>query len=265
MTLREVYPNAPLASVSFELRHPESDTLTAPQRSLYKELIRKYLPVMRTQQSTVQTLEFTPAGPVPRVSTEEVPKYFDRESTISASLLKASTIVETSQYSGWERFYEIVAAVCLARHEVVAFDGVERIGLRYVDEIRVGGTEAPDWGEYLNASLLGPQMEHGIDLDLRQWQGTASYGPSEGRSLVLRYTSGEGLVIDPDAELRRKSPSFPGPFFLLDIDSFWMPAHGTPEFSETLLTSQCEMLHAPIREMFEQLITDRLRNEVLRK
>ncbi|GAA4655746.1 TIGR04255 family protein [Arthrobacter gyeryongensis] len=265
MNQREIYPNAPLVSVSFELRHPESDTLSAKQRSLFKELIRQYLPVMRTQQSTVQTVEIGPSGPVQHVSTEEVPKYFDRENTMAASLLKSSTIVETTQYPGWERFREVLAAVCSARHEVSNIDGVERIGLRYIDEIRVPGTDIPDWGMYLNDSLLGPRSANGIGLPLKQWQGVAAFGPEKGRSLVLRYASGEGFATDPNGELRRKSPSYPGPFFLLDVDSFWVPEAGVPEFSPTLLTSQGDALHAPVREMFEQLITDRLRNEVFRK
>ncbi|MGO4192249.1 TIGR04255 family protein [Arthrobacter sp. YAF17] len=265
MNQREIYPNAPLVSVSFELRHPESDTLSAKQRSLFKELIRQHLPVMRTQQSTVQTIDLGPSGPVQRVSTEEVPKYFDRENTTAVSLHKNSIIVETTQYPGWEGFREIVVAACMARHEVSNFDGVERIGLRYIDEIRVPGTDVPDWGSYLNGSLLGPRSDNGIGLTLNQWQGVAAFGPEAGRSLVLRYASGEGFATDPNGELRRKSPSYPGPFFLLDVDSFWVPEDGVPEFSESLLTSQSEALHAPVREMFEQMITDRLRNEVFRK
>lgn len=265
MNQREVYPNAPLVSVSFELRHPESETLTPKQRSLFKDLLREQLPVMRSQQTTVQKIEFGPSGPVQQVETEEYPKYFDRQTTIAASLLRGSTVVETAQYPGWDVFRDVLTKVCIARHEVSPIDGVERVGLRYIDEIRIPGTEAPDWGEYLSESLLGPHVDKDPDLPLRQWQGLAVYGPEGGRSLVMRHATGEGFALDPSGDLRRKTPAYPGKFFLLDLDSFWIPESGVPVFSDASIRESVETLHAPVREMFEQCITERLRDEVFRK
>lgn len=264
MTKREVYPNAPLVSVSFELRHPEAEALGPKQRSIFKELMRDMLPVMRSQQATVQKVEFGAAGAV-QVDTEEFPKYFDRKSTIAASLLKGSTIVETTQYPGWPVFRNVVAAVCRARHQVSQIDGIERIGLRYLDEIRIPEIVAPNWGDYLVSSLLGPSMEKDSDLSLSSWQGQALYGPERGRSMVMRYATGEGFAVDPNADLRRKTPVYPGKFFLLDLDSFWIPESEVPEFSESIIAKTGDLLHAPVREMFEQCITERLRNEVFRK
>lgn len=265
MNQREVYPNAPLVSVSFELRHPQAETLTPRQRTLFKDLLSGELPVMRSQQFASQTIEFGPSGAVPQVQTEEFPKYFDRKTTIAASLLRTSTIVETTQYPGWDDFSKLLLKVCNARNEVSPIDGVERIGLRYIDEIRIPDTEDPEWSEYLLPSLLGPRVENDPDLPLRQWQGIAVYGPERGRSLVMRHATGEGFAVDPNGELRRKSPVYPGKFFMLDLDSFWVPESGVPVFSIPLIEETGEALHAPVREMFEQCITDRLRDEVFRK
>lgn len=264
MSSREIYPNAPLVSVSFELRHPESSPFTQNQRALFKEMVRQHLPIMKTQQSTTQTFEIGPSGPVQQLNTEEFPKYFNRENTLAASIMKNSIVVETTQYPGWDQFREIIVAVSLARNEVSKIDGVERMGLRYIDEIRIHDNEAPAWGDYLSGSLLGPNINGEIDLPPAQHQGLVAYGPAEGRSLVLRYGSGEGFATDPNGELRRKTPPYPGPFFFLDIDSFWVPESSVPEFSESLLLEYSEELHTPIRHTFEQLITDRLRDEVLR-
>lgn len=265
MNKREVYPNAPLVSVSFELRHPQSEPLTPRQRTLFKDLLSTELPVMRTQQIASQTVEFGPSGPVSQGHTEEHPKYFDRKTTIAASLLRESTIVETTQYPGWDDFSALVVKVCDARNEVAPLDGIERIGLRYIDEIRIPDTENPEWRAYLVPALLGPHVENEPDLPLTQWQGAAVYGPDKGRSMVMRHATGEGFAVDPNGELRRKSPAFPGKFFMLDLDSFWVPESGVPVFSMPLIEETVEALHAPVREMFEQCITDRLRNEVFRK
>lgn len=50
----------------------------------------------------------------------------------------------------------------------------------------------------------------------------------------------------------------------MDIDSFWAPSDGFPEFDIEMLLAMCDDLHAPVRSLFERLITDRLRKEVLR-
>lgn len=265
MNQREVYPNAPLVSVSFELRHPQSEIITPGQRSLFKDLLRDELPVMRTQQLTSQTIDFGPPGPSAQMQTEEYPKYFDRHMTVAASLLRSSTVVETTQYPGWDAFCELIIKVCKSRHEVTPIDGIERIGLRYIDEIRIPDTENPNWDDYLVPSLQGPRVENDPDLPLEHWQGVAAYGPKQGRSLVMRHATGQGFAVDPNGDLRRKSPEFPGKFFMLDLDSFWVPESGIPVFSVPLIEETGNALHAPVREMFEQCITDRLRNEVFRK
>jgi uncharacterized protein (TIGR04255 family) len=80
----------------------------------------------------------------------------------------------------------------------------------------------------------------------------------------MRHATGEGFAVDPNAELKRNAPVDPGKFFLLDLDSFWLPETGIPVFETDRVSELIETLHEPVREMFEQCITDRLRNEVLR-
>lgn len=64
-------------------------------------------------------------------------------------------------------------------------------------------------------------------------------------------------------DLRRPLPP-PGPLFKLDIDSFWQAADEVPEFDVDLILRQADALHEPVRGVFESVITDRLREEVLR-
>jgi uncharacterized protein (TIGR04255 family) len=52
--------------------------------------------------------------------------------------------------------------------------------------------------------------------------------------------------------------------FKLDIDSFWRAANEVPEFTVDFVLDRADELHEPISDMFESLISDRLREEVLR-
>ena len=81
---------------------------------------------------------------------------------------------------------------------------------------------------------------------------------------MLRYGAWEGFAVDPGGDLKRSSAT-PGPFFLMDIDSFWIPIGGVPEFDVKALLTICDELHTPVGRLFERLITDRLREEILRR
>ena len=66
-------------------------------------------------------------------------------------------VVETRDYRGWENsFSPIIADVLEAAQQTCRPDGVLRIGLRYVDEIRVPGVESipGDWNGYIAEQLL---------------------------------------------------------------------------------------------------------------
>ena len=121
-----------------------------------------------------------------------------------------------------------------------------------------------DWAEWMHPSLLGPRSNTKIELPLGQWQGIGIYGSQPGQMLLLRYGPREGVAVDPSSDLRRIQRTDNGPFFLIDIDSFWAPADAVPEYERDMLIARCDELHEPIRTLFEGIITDRLRDEVFR-
>ncbi len=127
-------------------------------------------------------------------------------------------------------------------------------------------TDPPvDWADWVNTSILGPvDLSDAVGLAAKQWQGLAVYGPADGRSLVLRYSPGEGQAVVTGQELVR-SRFTPGPFMWIDIDSFWQHESSLPEFDTQALVAKCDELHLPIRTLFEKLITPKLRDEVLRR
>ena len=140
------------------------------------------------------------------------------------------------------------------------------MGLRYIDEIRVGGIESPsDWEPYIAASLLA-----GLHLDDRyppaSSQGIAEFDVADGQKTVMRFGAMRGFVVDPNGPLRLRRTG-EGPFFLLDLDSYWAatPDIEIPEFSSDAVHEICLRLRAPVRALFESSISDRLRDEVLRR
>jgi uncharacterized protein (TIGR04255 family) len=267
MEEREVYPNAPLVLVALEVRHPVADSLTHAQRLKIKQQLAAEAPIMRTGQLTQLTAVQTAGAPAvaPEMRVEEFPRYFSRDNTTAVSVRAEAVVVESTRYSHWEQLRALAAKVLQARQEVGGIDGVERVGLRYINEVRVSGGPAHDWAPWIDSTLLGPAMIGGqVGLVADQWQGIAAFSPGPERTVVLRYGPREGFAVDPGGDLKRPTPT-PGPFFLLDVDSFWTPGEGTPEFEVEKLLAICDELHTPVRRLFECLITEQLRKEVLRR
>ncbi len=264
---REVYPNAPVVLVALEVRHPATESLSQADRRTIKRQLAADLPVMRSGTLTQITSAVTPVGGAaapPEVRVEEFPRYFSRDNTTAVSFRAESIVVETTRYVRWEHLRKLVSNVLEARQSLGDLDGVERVGLRYIDEIRVPG--GANWRAWVDGTLLGPtSVAHELGLVPGQWQGVSLFSPGEERTVVLRYGPQEGYAVDPGGDLKRSKPvPIPGPFFLMDIDSFWTPNGRTPEFETKGLLERCDELHTPVRGLFERLITERLRTEVLR-
>lgn len=265
MNPEEVYPNAPVVLVTMEIRHPPAE-LTPSQSQALKRLLAKRLPIERAGQQMSVTI--SASGTAPASTVDHFARYLNRESTAAAAIRKQSILVETSAYSGWNDFLGLLLLVVEARTQISSIIGIERVGLRYIDEVRIHPTSATsvDWSQWINGSLLGPQSDAPVGLPLAEWQGAAVYRESQpGRSLVLRYGPRLGYAVDPNSDLRRVRTVEPGAFFLMDIDSFWTPSGTIPEYNREQLLSIYEDLHRPVRILFEDMITDRLRDEVLRR
>lgn len=260
---REVYPNAPLVLVALEVRHPIVGPLSAAAQAKIKRNLSTELPLRRT--ATMTTVQAT-IGAAPEVITEKAPKYLSRDLTASVTYRNEAIVVETTRYEQYERLRELADLAVQARQAVEPIDGVERVGLRYINEIRVpeGSDGQIDWAQWVDPTLLGPSLI-GADLGLKamQSQGIVVFDSGPGTALVLRYGPREGYAVDPGGDLKRRAPA-PGPFFLVDIDSFWTPVDDVPEVDPKTLLSLCDDLHKPVRSLFDSLITDRLRTEVLR-
>ena len=261
MNEHEVYPHAPVVLVALEVRHPTADPLTPSESRAIKKLLSDQLPIERPGAQV--NVQITSGAASPATTIEHFPRYINRETTLSVSIRQDAIVIEASRYPGWEEFRALALHALDARMQIAPIVGVERVGIRYIDEIRTPDSGEVDWADWIHPSLLGPNSSI-VDLPISQWQGLGIYGSQPGNMLAFRYGPREGYAVDPSSDLRRVKPADGGLFFLMDIDSFWTPDGAIPEYDRDLMLSTCNDLHTPVRALFEEMITDRLRDEVLR-
>lgn len=260
MTDREIYPHAPIALVVAEIRHPVRRKLSAAEVEAIGVALRNVLPILRVEQ--VVDVEL-PSG---KQQISHHPRFVSRSLHQSVTFRPDAVAVESTSYEGWEAFSALVATALHVRDDIAPLDGVERIGLRYIDELRVPSTnELTDWSEWVAPELLGPQELQGVlNAPIGESQGVAVVRTEHGLSYTIRYGTGDGQAVSSSPNLVRPTEGS-GPFFLIDMDGAWQPGSpGIPEFDHSFVTTTLDALHLPIRSVFESLITDRLRQEVLR-
>jgi uncharacterized protein (TIGR04255 family) len=259
---REIYPNAPLRFVAFEVRIPTTPGLAGSEGPLPAfERLRDLLPIIGPPHIAI---DVKVEGGQPTIVPGPL-RILDRRKVLSALIGPNAIIIENSEYKQYEDFVEVVERTLRAVSETASIAGMERVGLRYIDEIRVPGVKtATDWKGYISPALLAP-----LDLDEEfepvSLTGMTEYRLSSEHAANVRFGAQTGRVVEPTGPLR-VTPVEEGPFFLIDIDSFWTaPEDETPEFSPEAVLEICAQLRRPIRALFEAAITDKLRDEVLRR
>lgn len=268
MRQREIYPNAPIVLMAIEVRHTQCAPLDRKQVGDMSERVRDLLPLPGEMNETSFAVQTSTDGPPTQhqvVST--FPRWTSRDKRTALSVRPDSLTIETTEYGSYNRIRELFNVALLARLAVAAPAGVERIGLRYIDEIRVpteNDKDMPEWEQWVDTSLLGPSHV-GTQLNLEPMfnEGTCVFSGGSDRALVLRYGAQNDYVVQSTPDLRRPLPP-PTPLFKLDIDSFWQAADEVPEFDTIFILHRADDLHDPVRDVFESVITDNLREKVLR-
>lgn len=261
---REVYPRAPLQLVACEVAYylaPGADA-GAARDALYGQLSHAY-PLPGPSPASL-TVEVGPAGAVTHA--EQGFRFLDLERTRSVAVSPASIVVETSRYHRFEDFLERVAEAVAGLGSVVRVAATSRIGLRYIDEVPVTDLPSGSFDGYFTESVLAPGRPVPDVGKPTEFLTTSRFAVGPDRNTVMRTGVLMTPVVASDGPLAIPRPATP-PFFLIDIDSAWQagPATRPLPFDPSAIKEVLHSLHAPVRALFEQSITDKLRDDVLRK
>lgn len=255
---REVFAQAPLALVTAEIRlsyEPRlNDTAT---RDTFAQAVREHLPILESEQFV--SLSFQ--GASGQVTEETLPQLraLNPEKTASVTLNANALTVQIVEYEHFGAFLNLVTVCLQALPRVVPGALVRRVGLRYINEIRVPGgvTDTREWSKWLSSDLLAA-FSLLPDQPVGGLNGSVLFHLDQERNVLLRWGEVVGRsILVPTIPLRRPELT-EGRFFLLDTDSFWEP--GSPQSLDVpRLTDELGHLHVPVGRIFLASLTDEVK------
>ncbi len=149
---REVFANAPLAYVACEVRFPLTPNLTGDESlELLAAAFADTLPIP-------DFMSVRPAGEME--ATQDIERglrFLNKARTASIAVTRRSLVTEVTSYSRWENFKPLVLRAIEAVADTKRIIGAERIGLRYINEVRVPGSisDLSGWRGWISDDVLG--------------------------------------------------------------------------------------------------------------
>ncbi|OUE31464.1 hypothetical protein BFL35_04825 [Clavibacter michiganensis] len=255
---REVFAHAPLALVAAELRFSDLPRMRQQAtRDLIAIAMEDRFPLVQVVES--EGFSMTPEGPVPIAS--EALGLRNLEHTEILTVSANSITFETSNYSSFDSLLAALLEACDALLDVKVKPALQRIGLRYIDEVRVPGpiNNVKDWLPWISEDVIGLVNVGSPSAIPNAFQSLSSYSLGNNRGLNVRAAALHGNSIVATQNLVR--PKFEdGPFFVLDFDGFELFEEGPAVLlSSQVVADSLHAVHTPAGDTFQRSITDRAR------
>lgn len=257
---REIFPNAPLALVAAEIRFTDAARLRQQQtRDDIAIALEDRFPFAEPLQQT--NFNLTVGGGPPQVQERVGVVLKNASSTESLTLMSESLTYETTEYHSFEELFEAVTAACEALVEAKVRPAVQRVGLRYIDEVRVPDTvtDIRQWSRWIDERLVGHLAVGPDDFPATSTQTVSTYDLGEGRGLNFRCAAlNQGTIVVPQ-HLKRSAVES-GPFFVLDFDGFRdFTLLDAVQLSAEVVSDALSAVHVPCGAAFQRSITDEAR------
>lgn len=260
---REIFPSSPLALVAAEIRFTDAPRLR--QEATLDSIavaLEDLLPLHAQQQEQTFKVDMT-AGQHPQIESVTGRVMKNLVSTEAATIFPDRLTFETTEYAEFDSFRNAVLACVRALTEAKVTPAIERVGLRYLDEIRTPSApvaNAREWDEWIDRRLVDQLYIGPPNASIGRAEGLVSYDLKNRRGLNFRYGAlPRGAVVVPPNLIRRPFEQ-DVPFFVLDFDGFEdFSGAAATLLDEAVVLKTLNAVHGPSGETFQNAITDKAR------
>lgn len=257
---REVFPKAPLALVAAEIRFTDAARLRQQQtKDEIAIALEERFPFAEALQQA--NFNLTIGGGPPQIQERLGVVLKNANSTASLTTMSESLTYETTAYDSFEGLLEAVTSASEALVAAKVRPALQRVGLRYIDEVRVpeAVSDVRHWSRWVNERLVGHLEVGPEDYPATSTQTVSTYDLGEGRGLNIRCAAlNQGTIVVP--QHLRRPPVESGPFFVLDFDGFQDFTNlDVVQLSANIVGDALSAVHVPCGTAFQRCITDEAR------
>lgn len=210
--------NSPLALVVAQVQFPAILSVPTDEVLLarFQERIRDRYPYLFMGQQF--GFNVGPQGVEQQQPTSRLYQFTDAGRQWMVTLSAGSIALEARDYTDYEDFSERLLRILASAREVYKIDLRQRLGLRYVNEIRHPDIQTSEgWASLINPQLLGPLADTGLSpLITSSYQETVLRLDNGGLTLRHGHFTQGSTVVPPPGE----APKEGGPFYLIDFDAY---------------------------------------------
>jgi len=243
-------PKTPLIVVIAQVRFPAITSISREDFiGPFQERIRSRYPVLRQEHE--MGLLVGPKGFVPSAATTQVWRFQDKADTWRVSLAPEFVALDTSAYVSRADFLSRLGEVLQAVADVISPATFDRLGVRYVDRLRLDGPT--DLGELVRPEIYGVATS---DLGTAQLIHSVCDAEFSIEDAILHGRWGvvpPNVVLEP---LHRRA--LPVASWLLDLDMYTLKAD---DFNPQTVLRRTEAFTKTIYRFFRWAVRDKLLRE----
>lgn len=258
----EIFPNAPLQLVAFEMRF-----IPAPrgEDTHMLEALRNALADPGARSEFAPPTLRAPTRASGGVVESALFRLIAFNATVAVTVWRSAVVVEHTDYGHFSEFHGLLARLLEAFYNSVPIGGVERLGLRYVDELHVPApvNQLADWQPYIHPAFFCPLLLL-ADLPVTGARGEFAVSAGPHQTVTVRHALLPGRALRPGESLTlRDRPDTPA--FLLDCDGAYQPPEPDAAMETGATLSIVTALHHATSTIFKSAFTELTRDTVFRK
>jgi uncharacterized protein (TIGR04255 family) len=260
---REVFSNSPLALVAAEVRLSDSPRLRQQETlDAVAIALEGRFPFIKPLPDIKFNVGNLGPGVRPQVEHQRRVVLTNAANTESITITPSSLMYETTAYREFDDLRVGVTAACEALIGANVHPALLRVGLRYIDEIRVPEriTDVRAWGKWIDSSVVGPLAVGPDDVAVRSAQGLVTFDLGDGKGLNFQYAAlDQSPIVEPQFLKRQRFE--PGQFFVLDFDGFRdFSGQDAVPLDADEVADILTAVHVPAGAAFQRAITENARN-----
>ncbi|WP_228543344.1 TIGR04255 family protein [Micromonospora sp. S-DT3-3-22] len=253
----------PLVLTAFEVRYPSTPRLRSVLTSLAEAMSHRLPDISRDKEGALgrTSLGF---GAHRGLTEPALMTMANPERTEVCTVRDNVVALEVTQYASYEDFRALIGDFLHALYRTEAIISIDRVGIRYLDELRTGTVEgASDWAEWIRPELVSP-LNLATDYTVLNYTGTLRFQLDHDCFLSLRWGAlrRPALRQSMSTGLRIRRPNGSAPVFMLDLDGAWVPDSATKFDDIEKVLSATDRLHSAIKQLFASSVQEQLLEQI---